>query len=95
VSVKWQDQAQRGWYEIEVLLQWMERQVMSHNLRRKPQAPTDESCLHKHYQQYPEEYQGVAMKRGFAARVLSSSFMISFTVIQKFIVLLILISANL
>ena len=36
-----------------------------------------------------------AMKRGFAARVLSSSFMISFTVIQEFIVLLILISANL
>jgi len=83
-------------YEIEVLLQWgIERQVMSHNLRRKPQAPTDESYLRKHYQQYPEEYQGVAMKRGFAARVLSSSFMISFTVIQEFIVLLILISANL
>jgi len=36
-----------------------------------------------------------AMKRGFAARVLSSLFMISFTVMQEFIVLLILISANL
>ena len=98
VTIKWQNQAPWGLYEIKVLRErGIEEWIKSHNLRRKPKATTDDSrstasTVSAINSTLKLEF---ATKRSFAASVLSSSFIISFTVVQEFSVFLILISANL